>query len=51
MRSLVTLIICLFLVFKNADTSPVHEYYEQLSVERADRPQQILHQVSFLAIF
>nr|CAH0104338.1 unnamed protein product [Daphnia galeata] len=45
MRSLVTLIICLFLVFINADTSPVHEYFERPSVERADRPQQIFHQV------
>ncbi len=45
MRSLIALIICLFLVF-NADTSPIHEYFERPSVEPADRSQQIVRQVN-----
>ncbi|XP_046451819.1 uncharacterized protein LOC124199881 [Daphnia pulex] len=43
MRSLIALILCLFLVF-NADTSPIHEYFERPSVEPADRSLQIFRQ-------
>ncbi|XP_046639291.1 uncharacterized protein LOC124320450 [Daphnia pulicaria] len=43
MRSLIALILCLFLVF-NADTSPIHEYFERPSVEPADRSLHIFRQ-------